>query len=83
MYFFERYTSELSSFLLESSTLPPKYPNNKNDVNNKTKFLSIAIKVKYKVICLSCQKSFFIPLEEVLTSFFKNLYVFKKEETYL
>jgi hypothetical protein len=49
MYFFERYTSELSSFLLESSTLPLKYPNNKNDVNNKTKFLSKAIKVEYKV----------------------------------
>jgi hypothetical protein len=49
MYFFERYTSELSSFLLESSTLTPKYPNNKNDANNKTKFLSIAIKVEYKV----------------------------------
>jgi hypothetical protein len=49
MCFFERYTSELSSFLLASSTLPPKYPNNKNNVNNKTKFLSIAVKVEYEV----------------------------------
>jgi hypothetical protein len=78
MYFFERYTSELSSFLLESSTLPLKYPKLMQII--KQNLQSIAIKVEYKVICLSCQKSFLIPLEEVLT-FFSRIYDFKKEET--